>query len=71
MKKTSKNKLIDRDMAQEAWEREMFLKPLAQWTSADRFRYWIQPKRLKIQMIFGAIVMIPSIGYFFWQVYWS
>ena len=49
----------------------MFSKPLRQWTAADRVRYWMQPKRLKIQLIIGAIVMIPFIGYFFWQVYWS
>lgn len=67
--KADSDGLANSDFAQEAWEREALSKPLMQWTAADRFRYWMQPKRLKIQLIIGAIVMIPIFGYFFWQVF--
>ncbi len=69
--KADSDGLANRDFAQEAWEREMFKTPLRLWTAADRVRYWMQPKRLKAQWIIGAIVMIPLLGYFFWQVCWS
>lgn len=69
-KKAGIDELANGNIAQETWEREMVSKPLMQWAAADRVRYWMQPKRLKIQLIIGGIVMIPLFGYFFWQVYW-
>jgi hypothetical protein len=54
-KKSDTENLAGRDLRQEAWEREMFSKPLRAWTMSDRIRYWMQPKRLKVQLAMVAI----------------
>ncbi len=60
--KTHIDKLADRDFAQEVWEREMFSNPLRVWSAADRMRYWMQPKRLKVQVSVAAVVVMALLG---------